>query len=112
MNISNKAAETVEGLFTPFKYKLDPLAVTSATCIALTNFGGDDARAVYEIYVNNEPRFFTVSTLEYPEEVVAEQQWIDKWTKPKNITFLEKIEAEHLDYYLFELISPFGISFE
>ena len=111
MNITNRVAKTVDDMFFPFKYKLDTSTVTSAVCIALTNFGGDDTRAVYEIYVNDTPRFFAVSTLEYPEDENFELEAVKKWVESNKVKLLEKCETAYLDFYLFELISPFGISF-
>jgi hypothetical protein len=111
MNIVNRASRTTEDLFSPFEYKINPDTVTHATCIALTNLGGDDTRAVYEVYANNKPRFFALSMLEYPEEETQELEYIRKWTEASSIKFIGKHETEYLDYYLFELESPFGISF-
>jgi hypothetical protein len=49
--------------------------------------------------------------LEYPEEETQELEYIRKWTEASSIKFIGKHETEYLDYYLFELESPFGISF-
>ena len=111
MNIVSKVARTTEDLFAPFNYQTSLQGITYCKCIALTNFGGDDTRAVYEIYIDNEPKFFAVSILEYPEDEAVELENIKRWTEAVDIQLIEKHAKGHMDYYLFELTSPFGISF-
>ena len=111
MNIENRAAKTLQGLFTPFKTDISFDDATSAVCIALQNFGGEDTRAVYEIYIAKQPHFFAVSNLEYDEDDEAEVQYTKTWTEAEEVKLIDKYSNDYSNSYLFELQSPFGIHF-
>lgn len=107
MDIFNRAAKSIEDLFAPFEFKLDEGKIKHPVCIALENLGGDDTRAVYAIYFDDKPRFFGVSSLEFTQTAEAELEWMKQWAQPSEI---QLIEAK-APYFLFELVSPFGVTF-
>jgi hypothetical protein len=111
MNITYLTTKTVEEIFGRFEYPIDFSTISSATCIAYQNFGGEDRRSVFEIYINKQPRFFSVSILEYSEDSATELAYIKKWTEATNVELLDKQIGENHEFYLFELNSPFGIHF-
>jgi len=107
MDIRNRAAKNIEELFRPFSYKVDIMSTKYAVCIALQNLGGDDTRAIYELHFNDRPRFFGVSSLEFPQSAKAELTFMKKWSSATDVTLLEDKDP----YFLFELKEPFGIHF-
>ncbi len=112
MNITNRIPKTVEDIFSDFKFDLDLSSIKSAVCIAYQNLGGNDTRAVYEIYVNDLPRFFAASVLEYPESASNELNDMQMWTEAKSIKLLDEKKSQGFNLFLFELDSPFGIYFQ
>lgn len=107
MNIIARICKTVEEIFDPFQYHIDSSLVSRATCIAHENFGGYDSRTVYEIYVDNKPRFFIVSIREIPEGDSQEAQYLKGWTRSSDVLLVGTNETG----YLFEVKLPFGIQF-
>lgn len=113
MNITNRVAQTIDEIFSPFEYQIDRDAIHAATCIAYQNLGGYDTRGIYVMGgQSGHPRFFAFSMLEEEVDGAAEAETIKKWADAEDVEFIEKAFAPFLVLYLCEVKKPFGIWFE
>jgi hypothetical protein len=99
-------------LFKNFSYDPQGSKLSRSRCIFYANYGGYDWRAVFEVYIDSKPRFYGVSSLEYPEVVDEELGHMMSIAETKHVTLIAEKDGKHGPAFLFELVEPFGIVYK
>lgn len=107
MRVKHFIPDDFEEGFGKINIGIDFDKVKDPKCIAYENLGGDDYRIVYEVYVDNLPRFFCFSNVEAPRNPEDELAAIKKWAQTDRARLIENSQ----DQFSFELSEPFGIYF-